>query len=89
MSIFRTLFLAAGAATVTLALGILCIVGHAGADGPHGIGWIGLILLFPAYYVGPLLGDSVSPFVLGFLQWFAVYFLVLVVWRRLHARKTI
>ena len=68
------------AAVVVLALAGACMT-NIGADGPGTFGWVGLVLLFPACMVGGALGggagSSIAIPVLGFLQFFAIFWFIL------------
>ena len=66
------------ASGVALAFAGACMI-NIGADGPGALGWVGLVLLFPACMVGGTLsaGSFIVIPVLGFLQFFAIFWIIL------------
>ena len=88
MTSTKRLLIATGAAAVTFALLVFtCQQIRALTDFPSGFALIPFYLIFPAYVVAEVLGSRVAFLMTGFLEFFLLWWLGLLGWARLHARK--
>ena len=88
MTTTKRILIAAGAAAVTFALVLFaCQQIHAIMGLPRGFGLIPFCLLLPAYVLGEVLSSRTAFLMTGFLEFFLLWWLGLLGWARLRARK--
>ena len=88
MTTTKRILTAAGAAAVTFAfLFFACQQIHALMGLPRGFALIPFYLLLPAYVLGEVLASRTAFLMTGFLEFFLLWWLGLLGWARLHARK--
>ena len=86
MTTTKLFLIAAGVAAATFALFWLGI--QLGAKPPV-FGWNLLVLLLPAEVVADIFGTRASFVIAGFLEFFLLYMLALLLWRWARARKRV
>jgi hypothetical protein len=86
MSCFKAVLVAGAASALTLGLIMLSFIGHVGGDGPDTIGSIGMFLLWPALSLAGYPRNGLMVPIVGFLEFFAIYFAVIMIWRCLIRR---
>jgi hypothetical protein len=85
MSKLRTVIITAVAAVMTEGIAFACMY-HVGADGPDFLGWIGLVVLYPAIALANEFhfAGSIGPLLICFVELFVLYWFVLIIWKRLR-----
>ena len=89
MTMMKMILIAATGAAVTFALVLSACHNQLASQIPRGFGLIPFYLLLPAYVLGELLESRAAFLSTGFLEFFLVYLLGLLGWRRLHGRKRV
>ncbi len=88
MKMTKIILIAAGAAAVTFTL-LLSAINNLGDKPPGALGERLVILLLPAAIIGETFGSRASFLIAGFLEFFLVFLLGLLCWRRIRASKRV
>ena len=89
MTMMKMILIAATGAAVTFALVLSACHNQLASQIPRGFGLIPFYLLLPAYVLGEVLASRTAFLMTGFLEFFLLWWLGLLGWRRLHGRKRV
>jgi hypothetical protein len=89
MTTTKMILIAAGGAAMTFALILFAIHMQLASKLPSGFGLIPFFLLLPAELLGEVLASRAAFLIVGLLQFFLLYWLGLLSWRWIHARKRV
>jgi len=87
MTMMKMILIAATGAAVTFALVLSACHNQLASQIPRGFGLIPFYLLLPAELLGESLSSRTAFLMTGFLEFFLLWWLGLLGWARLHARK--